>query len=279
MEEMELKQLKEKAREIRKLTIDSIGYLGVGHIGGAMSIVDVLTLLYEKHMDIDPKEPKKKDRNKLVVSKGHAGPALYSILADKGFFPKDWLHTLNVGGTNLPSHCDMNKTPGIDMTTGSLGQGISSAIGLALANRLDNIKHNVFLIIGDGESNEGQVWEGAMAASQFKLNNLIAFTDYNKMEIDGYVHDIMNLEDLNAKWVSFGWFVQRVNGHDFNQMNEAIERAKKEEHRPSMIILDTIKGKGAFFAEGKLSSHNMPVDYETAKEACKKLDEIDVNYL
>lgn len=271
MDKNELQFLNDKANEIRKLTIDSIGHLGVGHIGGAMSIVEVLTILYYKCMDIDPANPKKRDRDKLVLSKGHAGPALYSVLADKGFFPKEWLYTLNKGNTNLPSHCDMNKTPGIDMTTGSLGQGISSAIGMALGNRLDKIDKKIYLIIGDGESNEGQVWEGAMSASHFKLNNLIAFTDYNKMEIDGYVVDVMNLEDLNSKWLSFGWFVQRVNGHNIEELEMAIERAKKELYRPSMIIMDTIKGKGAFFAEGRLESHNMKFTKETAKEAITKL--------
>jgi len=272
MEIQELNQLKEKAKEIRQLTIDAIGYLGVGHIGGALSIVEVLTLLYYKQMDVSPQEPKKINRDKLVLSKGHAGPALYCVLADKGFFPKDWLHTLNKGGTLLPSHCDMNRTPGIDMTTGSLGQGISAAIGIALANRLDKIDKKVYLIIGDGESNEGQIWEGAMAAAHYKLNHLIAFTDYNKMQIDGYVHETMNVEDLNAKWNAFGWFVQRVNGHDFQDLDMAVERAKKELYRPSMIILDTIKGKGAFFAERRLDNHNMNFDYDTAKEACRRLD-------
>ncbi len=271
MEDIELKKLEEKAKEIRKMTIDEIGFLGVGHIGGALSVVEALTILYYKYMDISVSDPKKKDRDKLVLSKGHAGPALYCILADKGFFPKEWLHTLNVGGTNLPSHCDMNRTPGIDMTTGSLGQGISSAIGLALTNRIDKIDKKVFLIIGDGESNEGQIWEGAMAAAHFKLNNLIAFTDYNKMQIDGYVHDTMNIEDLNSKWVSFGWFVQRVNGHSIQELEMAIDRAKEEKFRPSMIIMDTIKGKGAFFAEGRLDNHNMNFNYDTAQEACRIL--------
>ena len=269
---MEVKQLEAKAKEIRKMTIDTIGYLGVGHIGGALSVVEVLTLLYHKHMDVSPDDPKKKCRDKLVLSKGHAGPALYSVLADKGFFPKEWLHTLNKGGTNLPSHCDMNRTPGIDMSTGSLGQGISAAIGIALANRLDGIDKKVYLIIGDGETNEGQIWEGAMAAPHYKLNNLIAFTDNNKMQIDGYVYDTMNIEDIGAKWTAFGWFVQRVNGHDFLEMDMAIERAKKEQHRPSMIILDTIKGKGAHFAERRLDNHNMVFDYETAKEAIRLID-------
>ncbi|MCD6123052.1 MAG: transketolase [Spirochaetales bacterium] len=268
----ELKELKAKAKEIRELTIDEIGYLGVGHIGGALSIIEVLTLLYYKHMRIDPKNPKKRNRDQLVLSKGHAGPALYSILADKGYFPKEWLHTLNKGGTKLPSHCDMNLTPGIDMTTGALGQGISAAIGKALANRMDGVDSFIYVIIGDGESNEGQIWESAMAAGHFKLANIIAFTDYNKLQLDGYTYDIMDLEDITSKWLSFGWHVQRINGHDLNAIDAAIRKAKEEKCRPSMIVLDTIKGKGAYFAEGIITNHNMVFDYETAQKAIKLLE-------
>ena len=183
IDKKELSFLEDKAKEIRRLTIEEIGYLGVGHIGGALSIIEILTILYYKYMDCSPGDSKKYSRDKLVVSKGHAGPALYSILADKGFFPKEWLHTLNKGGTNLPSHCDMNRTPGIDMTTGSLGQGISAAIGIALANRMDKIDKNTYLIIGDGESNEGQIWEGAMAAAHFKLNKLPIITKWGSTDI------------------------------------------------------------------------------------------------
>ncbi len=269
----EIESLKKKACEIRRMTIDTIGFLGVGHIGGALSVVDLLTALYYKYMYVSPGEPRKKERDKLVLSKGHAGPALYSVLADKGFFPFDWLHTLNRCGTNLPSHCDMNRTPGIDMTTGSLGQGISTAIGLTLANRLDGIDRKVYLIIGDGESNEGQVWEGAMAAAHYKLHNLVAFTDNNHMQIDGYVEDIMNMEDLAAKWSAFGWYTQRIDGHDFEAICAAIDNARSETCRPSMIILDTVKGKGAHFAEGRLDNHNMSFDYPTACEACRRLTE------
>jgi transketolase len=271
MREKELTFLKDKAREMRKKTIDTIGFLGVGHIGGALSLVEVLTVLYYKYMDVSSSNPQKRERDKLVLSKGHAGPALYCILADQGFFPEEWLKTLNKCGTHLPSHCDMNRTPGIDMTTGSLGQGISAAIGLALANRIDAIDKKTYLIIGDGETNEGQIWEGAMAAAHYKLKNMIAFTDNNRMQIDGYTKDIMNIEDIEAKWHSFGWFVQRIDGHDFDQLEIAIGRARGEQTRPSMVILDTIKGKGAFFAEGRLDNHNMTFDYETAKEACKRL--------
>lgn len=208
-----------------------------------------------------------------MLSKGHAGPALYSTLATRGFFPVEWLCTLNVGGTRLPSHCDMNRTPGIDMTTGSLGQGLSAAIGICLGNRLDGRARKVYAIIGDGETNEGQIWEAAMAATQFKLNHLIAFTDYNKLQIDGFMHEVMDIDDLNSKWVSFGWFVQRVNGHDFEEMDLAIARAKAEAFRPSMIILDTKKGKGAFFAENKAESHNMAIDPKAAQAAMAMLRE------
>jgi transketolase len=273
MDQATLTVLEEKALRIRSLTIDAIGYLGVGHIGGSLSIIELLTILYHRHMTLDPKDPKKRDRDQLVLSKGHAGPALYSVLAVKGYFPIEWLHTLNEGGTKLPSHADMHLTPGIDMSAGSLGQGLSAAIGKALGNKLDGIGSTIYVIIGDGESNEGQVWEAAMSAAHFQLDNLIAFTDYNKMQIDGYTQDIMDLDDLGAKWTGFGWKVLRVDGHDFAALNRAIGKAKAERCRPTMIIMDTIKGKGAYFAEAKLSNHNMPFDYETAKEAIRRLEE------
>ncbi|MBN2050728.1 MAG: transketolase [Spirochaetales bacterium] len=270
-----LEDLKRKANHIRRQTILAIGRLGVGHIGGCMSIVEILVLLYYRHMHIDPKNPKMPDRDRLVLSKGHGGPTLYSILADRGFFPETWLDTLNVGGTSLPSHCDMNRTPGIDMTTGSLGQGLSAAVGMALANRLDGIDRKVYALLGDGDNNEGQTWEAAMTAVQYSLSNLIAFTDYNKMQIDGNIADIMNTEDLCEKWRSFGWRVFRVDGHDLQQLDEAVAGARSEKSRPSMIICDTVKGKGAFFCEGQVGSHNMAFDLETAREAVRRLKEAD----
>lgn len=277
MEQNTHTMLREKAKRIRTLTIDQIGYLGVGHIGGALSIVEILTLLYYRHMKVDPQNTSLEERDRLVLSKGHAGPALYSVLADKGFFPVDWLHTLNVGGTRLPSHCDKNRTPGIDMTTGSLGQGLSAAIGMAMGLRMDKNPARIFAIIGDGESNEGQVWEAALCAAHFKLDRLIAFTDFNKMQIDGYSKDIMNLEDIAAKWESFGWHTQRVDGHDLEALDKAIQAADAETGKPSMIVCDTVKGKGAFFAEDNLGNHNMPFDYETAKEAIARLTAEEVN--
>ena len=245
MEECDRTKLQKKARDIRKLAIEAICGLGIGHIGGSMSIVETLVILYHKFMKIDPKNPRMKERDRLVMSKGHAGPALYSILADLGYFPKEWLKTLNRGGTRLPSHCDMNLTPGIDMTTGSLGQGLSAAVGMAIASRMDKLPGRIYAIIGDGECNEGQVWEAAMAAAHFKLSTITCFLDYNKMGLDGWLADVMDIADITAKWVAFEWFVQRVDGHDFDALERAILAAQKETRRPSMIVLDTIKGKAA----------------------------------
>lgn len=267
-----VKELQAKATEIRKMTLESIAHLGVGHVGGSMSVTEVLTYLYFHEMHVDPSSPRMEERDRLVLSKGHAGPTLYSVLAMKGFFSKDWLFTLNEGGTRLPSHCDRNLTPGIDMTTGSLGQGLSAAVGIALANRMDKRENYVYAIIGDGESQEGQVWEASMFAPQQKLSRLIAFTDYNKMQIDGMTKDIIDIDSLEAKWLSFGWHVQRIDGHNFYALEDAVRRAKEEICRPSMIILDTIKGKGCCFAENKLSSHNMPVTEEQYKEALQALE-------
>ncbi len=259
--------LEQKAKDIRVLTIDEVGYLGVGHIGGAMSVVDILTVLYYDKMNVDPANPRMETRDKLVVSKGHSGPALYAVLADKGFFPKEWLHTLNQGGTRLPSHCDMNQTPGIDFTTGSLGQGTSAAMGIALADKMKGIDAHTYLIIGDGESQEGQVWEAAMFGAHYKLGNMIAFTDYNKMQIDGETADVMGIDDITTKWNGFGWHVQRIDGHNVAAIAKAIDNAQKVTDRPSMIVCDTIKAKGFAPAEGLVSSHSMAFTYETAKEA------------
>ena len=277
MDKEKLVYLKNQAKEIRKLTIEEIAALGTGHIGGSMSIADLLALLYFHRMKIDPQKPRWEERDQLVVSKGHSGPAVYAALALKGFFPMEWLSTLNKGGTSLPSHCDRNKTPGIDMTTGSLGQGFSAAIGIALGLRIDGKSSTVYTIIGDGESNEGQVWEGALFASHQKLSNLVAFTDYNKQQLDGYTKDIIDLGDLAAKWKSFGWFVQEVDGHDIAALDDAIEKALAEKDnpagRPSMIVMNTVKGKGCFFAEGIEKNHSMVFDMEKAKEAIAKLEQ------
>ena len=266
-------EVKRFAVEIRKETIKCIGKLGVGHIGGALSIVDLLAVLYSGEMNIDPADPKKDDRDMLVVSKGHSGPAVYATLALKGYFPIEMLETLNQPHANLPSHCDMNRTPGIDMTTGSLGQGSSSAMGIACANRLKGYDNYTYLILGDGEIEEGQVWEAAIFANAKKLTKVIAFVDYNKCQIDDYVQDLCALGDIAKKFESFGWYAQNVeDGNDVEQIAAAIANAKAQNERPSVIVLNTVKGKGYSKIEGTLGSHNMPVDSSMVEEALAELD-------
>ncbi len=265
-------EIKKFAIDIRRETIKCIGNLGVGHIGGALSIADVLAVLYSGVMNVDPENPGKDDRDMLVVSKGHAGPAVYATLALKGYFPMEMLDTLNRPGTNLPSHCDMNRTPGIDMTTGSLGQGASSAMGIACGNRLKGYDNYTYLIIGDGEAEEGQVWEAAIFAHAKKLTKVIAFVDYNKCQIDDYVENLCAMGDIAAKFESFGWYAQNVeNGNDVEQILTAVNHAKAQDERPSAIILNTVKGKGYSKIEGSLGSHNMPVSAEMVEEALTEL--------
>lgn len=268
---LDVKELKLKALEIRKLTIEEIGHFGSGHIGGSMSITDLLTYLYYHEMRVDPADPKKIDRDRLVCSKGHAGPAVYATLATKGYFPVEMLMTLNQGGTKLPSHCDMTKTPGVDFTGGSLGQGFSAAVGIALGQKIQKIEANTFAIIGDGESQEGQIWEAAETAAQWKLGNLIAFTDFNKLQLDGFTSDIVNMDNLDTRWLGFNWHVQRINGHDFNQIDHAIQVAKTVTDRPSMIIMDTIKSHGFIPGEGITGNHSMAFDAATAEKAVHDL--------
>ena len=266
---------KNKCIEIRKNILTEIGTLGVGHIGGSLSIVETLVMLYYKHMNIDPTNPKKEGRDRLVVSKGHSGPAVYAVLAEKGYFPKSLLLTLNKPGTNLPSHCDMNRTVGVDMTTGSLGQGFSCAIGIAQASKIKKDNAKIYTIIGDGETQEGQIWEAAMYASAHKLDNLIAFTDYNKLQLDGTVEEICSIDPIDEKWKSFGWNVFVVDdGNDCEQVDKAIEYAKSiNNKKPSMIILNTIKGCGVNFAikAGK-GNHSMNISQEMMLDGIKELE-------
>ena len=265
----------EKAQEIRRKIVYQIGTLGVGHIGGCLSIADLLAVLYWDQMNVDPQQPKMPGRDRLVVSKGHAGPALYAALALKGFFPMDWLSTLNQPETNLPSHCDMNRTPGVDMTAGSLGQGISCAVGLAMGSKILKDQATIYCILGDGESQEGQVWEASMTAAQYKLDNLIVFLDYNKCQIDGTVADINDLIDPVTKWSAFGFNTWRVDGHDVCAISEAISLSKSTSNgKPSMIVLDTIKGKGVSFVEAAgYGNHNMPMTADQMAAALAELGE------
>ena len=272
MQENRIEMLKNRADEIRKLTIRSIGSLGTGHIGGALSLCEVLAALYFDVMHIDPEDSKKPDRDRFVLSKGHGGPAVYAALALRGFLPEEELDTLNRPNTHLPSHCDMRLTNGIDMSTGSLGQGFSASVGMALAAQLDQKDLYVYSIIGDGESQEGQVWEAAMLAGSRKLDHLIAFTDYNKMQIDGYIEEVNGLEPLDKKWEAFGFHVQSINGHDIGEILYAIDNAKKIKGKPSMILLNTIKGKGAYFCENQVASHNMNITEDMWQKAVALLE-------
>jgi len=265
--EKNTRDLRVVAEGIRLVTLQTFANIGFGHVGGAMSIIETLAALYGGEMQSDASDPKREDRDRLVMSKGHAGPALYATLCLRGFFPKEKLLELNQGGGSLPSHCDMHKTIGIDMTTGSLGQGVSTAIGLALGSRLNGLENYTYLIIGDGECNEGQVWEGAMFAAHQKLGRLIAFIDWNKQQLDGFSKDIIDMGDFAEKFKAFGWHTQTVDGHDPGRIKAAIIDAKRYTDAPSAIILDTIKGYGCNFAEGIASNHHMNFTKEQMEKA------------
>jgi transketolase len=266
------KRLEDFAREIRVATLKEFAHLGFGHVGGAMSIVELLAVLYGEVMKIDPQNPKWADRDWLVLSKGHAGPALYATLALKGYFPEEMLYTLNQGGTKLPSHADRNLTPGVDMTTGSLGQGFSTGLGVALGHRLDGKDNSVYIVLGDGECQEGQVWEAVLFGGNAKLDNLIVFVDHNKQQLDGYIDDINPLGDLKAKWAEFGWHAQEVDGHDIAEIYTAIQKAKATKGKSSVIVLHTVKGKGCNFAEGVELNHHMRFTQEQMAEALAILE-------
>ncbi len=254
--------LKDKANELRMSALETISHFGSGHVGGVMSVMDALTVIYYDKANVNPSNPNMWDRDRVVMSKGHAGPAMYAVLADKGYFPREWLTTLNKGGTNLPSHCDMLKTPGIDMTAGSLGQGISCAVGMAYAAKLDKNPCTIYCFVGDGESQEGEVWEASMFASAKKLDNFILLLDYNKKQLDGAVKDVNDLGDVVAKWKAFGFDVQDIDGHDVVAISNAIDNAKVRDGKPHMIVLNTIKGKGVTFAECLPNCHSVPVTHE-----------------
>ena len=272
MMEQEKTALKENARQIRYLLMDAVGNMGLSaHVGGSLSIVDTLAVLYFKQMNIDPKDPKKPGRDRFVLSKGHAGPALYATLALRGYFPTEDVFKINAHNTFLPSHVDMTKTPGIDMTAGSLGQGVSCALGLAYGAKLAGDGAYVYAIVGDGESQEGQVWECAMMAAEQKLDNFICFTDYNKQQLDGPLDTIVNISPLAEKWKAFGWNVINVeDGNDVAQIDEAITAAKQNKGKPTMILLNTIKGKGVSFVEKKWN-HSILVTPEERVAALEEL--------
>lgn len=267
-----IKELETLAIEIRMETIKALGNLGFGHVGGSFSIADVLAVLYGEVMDIKPENPKWEDRDWLVCSKGHSGPSVYAALALKGYFPIEDLMTLNKPKTCYPSHCDMNLTPGIDMTTGSLGQGSSLAVGVALGHKMDKKDNYTYLILGDGELQEGQVWEAVSYAAHAGLDNLITFVDNNKKQLDGYIVDINEAFSITDKFESFGWHALNVDGHDVESIYKGIEEAKKVKDKPSVIVLDTIKGKGWKYSEESLSNHNITVSKAQMEEALEEMN-------
>jgi len=253
------------ANEMRYVITDMICRAGSGHLGGAISLVETAISLYCRVMRVDPENPKWDGRDRLVLSKGHAAPVLYTCLAYRGFFPKSWLKTLNADGTRLPSHADERTVPGVDMTTGSLGQGLSAASGMAYAAKRDGKRHHVFCIVGDGELNEGQNWEAAMFASHNHLDNLVCIVDYNKLQIDGFTWEVLDIEPLTDKFRAFGWNVFEMDGHDWDDIHRNLVLAKKMDNgRPTVVIAHTVKAYCCSSVENTPGSHNIKVNDEKA---------------
>ena len=255
-------ELNALAVQIRMALLEAIHSLGSGHIGGALSIADVLAVLYGGEMRVDPRNPQWPERDKLVVSKGHAGPAVYGTLAVKGFFPYEELKTLNRPHTRLPSHCDRNKTPGVDMTTGSLGQGTSLACGMAMGDKLKGRDSRIFLIVGDGESDEGQVWEAFSFAAAKKLDNLVVLVDWNKRQLDGWTDDVMPMGDYVEKFRAFGFDTVKVDGNDVEALSEALAHTRTGNGKPFAIVMDTVKGYGIKDVAETVMNHSLPVSDE-----------------
>ena len=263
--------LKEKAKEIRKSIVSMITEAKSGHPGGSLSATDILTALYFSEMNVDPANPKMEGRDRFVLSKGHAAPAIYATLAEKGYFSKDELMTLRKFGSRLQGHPDMKKLPGIEISTGSLGQGLSVANGMALNAKMFNENYRTYVILGDGEIQEGQIWEAAMTAAHYKLDNLCAFLDSNNLQIDGNVSEIMGVEPLDKKWEAFGWNVIKIDGHDFEQILSALDKARECKDKPTMVIAKTIKVKGVSFMENVCGFHGVAPTLEELERALAEL--------
>ena len=272
MNNEKLAMLTEKAQLVRKGIIESTHSAGCGHPGGSLSIADIVTYLYFSEMRIDEKNPKMANRDRFVLSKGHAAPALYSALAHRGFFPVEDLTTLRKTDSYLQGHPDMKGVPGVDMSTGSLGLGISAAAGMALAAKVSGDTYRVYCAIGDGESQEGQVWEAAMFAAHYKLDNLTVFLDLNHLQIDGSIESVMNPTPHDAKFAAFGWNVLVIDGHSFAEIEQAVENAKACKGKPTVIIANTIKGKGVSFMENQASWHGKAPNDEQYAIAMADLD-------
>ena len=272
--DQEIKELEEKAWQLRRDIIDVTVYAGGAHIGGGLSMADLLTILYFRHLKVDPSNPEWEDRDRLIVSKGHGGVGIAPVLACKGYFEFDTLKTFNQFKSPFGMHLDCHKVKGVDASTGSLGHGLSMSVGLALGARTLKKPWMTYCILGDGECNEGSVWEAAMAASHFKVTNLVTIVDRNKLMIDGQTEQIMGLEPFADKWRAFGFIVREVNGHDFRELDQAIEASKLEKSAPSIIIAHTVKGKGVDYMENNVKWHYGSMDSILADKARASVDKM-----
>ncbi len=267
----DIKELEKIAKKVRQGIIEQVYYAKSGHPGGALSIADILTVLYFNEMNIKPQEPKWEDRDRLVLSKGHCTPALYSCLANKGYFNVESLKTFRKIDSNLQGHPDMNKVLGVDMTSGSLGQGLSVANGMAIAGKLDNKNYRVYCILGDGELEEGQIWEAAMAANKYKLDNLCVIVDNNNLQIDGSIEEVMSSYPIDEKFRSFGFEIIKIDGHNIEEIIKAFEVARNIKQKPTCIIAKTIKGKGVSYMENKVEWHGKAPNEEEYNQAMQEL--------
>ena len=274
MDKQRIRELSVIANKVRKNALTAVFSANSGHPGGSLSIAEVLTLLYFEKMNIDPKNPKMADRDRLVLSKGHTAPALYGVLAERGFIPVEDIKTFRHTGSYLQGHPDMKNVPGVDMSTGSLGQGVSAAGGMALAAKLDNKDYRVYSILGDGELEEGQVWEQSMFAAHYKLDNLTIFVDFNGLQIDGDIKEVMNPTPIDKKFEAFGWNVLVVDAHSFEELSDAIETAKTVKGKPTAIIMKSVKGKNVSFMENEAGWHGAAPNNEQYEQAIGELEKI-----
>ncbi|MDO5491315.1 MAG: transketolase [Bacillota bacterium] len=268
---MNNKELQEKARQVRVLMIEALHAAGSGHPGGSLSAADIVTALYFEEMNIDPSDPKKKGRDKFILSKGHAGPAQYAALAVRGYYPPEDMMRLRKLGSKFQGHPNMHCVPGIEMSTGSLAQGFSAAGGMALANRLDGDPGRIYVLLGDGEIQEGMIWEAAMSAAHYQLDNLVAIVDHNGLQIDGQNDDVMTVMPIAEKFEAFGWNVVSISGHDFDDIRRAFAEARECKGRPTAIIAETVKGKGVSFMENQAGWHGKAPDDEQTARALEDL--------
>ena len=269
---MDKLKLMKTANEIRKGIVSSVHSAKAGHPGGSLSAADIFTYLYFEELRIDPKEPKKADRDRFVLSKGHTAPGLYSALAERGYFPKEDLLTLRHVGSYLQGHPDMKHIPGVDMSSGSLGQGISAAVGMAIAGKMDDADYRVYTLLGDGEIQEGQVWEASMLAASHKLDNLVVIVDNNNLQIDGTIEEVNSPYPIDKKFEAFNFHVIKIDGNDFDQIDAAFKEAKTVKGQPTAIIAKTVKGKGVSFMENQVGWHGKAPNDEEYKVAMEELE-------